>query len=113
MIVITQLSNNSYCLFTALAVRSDKGVDVASNIPPIEQAPGKRKQESDVTYSSSSDSSSDSESPEPKKAKKKLKFQPKKAKKMGKKLRGSLCSKVVLKLIQWSVSNWAVGKKLI
>ncbi|XP_056121916.1 coiled-coil domain-containing protein 106-like [Rhinichthys klamathensis goyatoka] len=75
----------------ALAVRSDKGVDVASNIPPIEQAPGKRKQVSDVTDSSSSDSSSDSEpdseSPEPKKAKKKSKIQPKKAKKMGKKLR--------------------------
>lgn len=91
MIVITPLSNNSYSLFTALAIRSDKGIDVASNIPPIEQAPGKRKQESDVTDSSSSDSSSDSEpdseSPVAKKAKK-LKFQPKKAKKMGKKLRG-------------------------
>lgn len=73
MIVITALSNNSYALFTALAVRSDKVVDVASNIPPIEQAPGKRKQESDVTDSSSSDSSMDSEpdseSPEAKKAK--------------------------------------------
>lgn len=65
---------------------------MSSNIPPIEQAPGKRKHESDITDSSSSDSSSDSEpdseSPEPKKAKKKLKFQPKKAKKMGKTLRG-------------------------
>lgn len=78
-------------IFTALAVRSDKGGDVASNIPPIRQAPGQRKQESDVTDSSSSDSLSDSEpdseSSGAKKAKKK-KSQPKKAKKMGKKLRG-------------------------
>ncbi|RXN12428.1 coiled-coil domain-containing protein 106-like [Labeo rohita] len=71
----------------ALAVRSDKGGDVASNIPPIRQAPGQRKQESDVTDSSSSDSEPDSESSGAKKAKKK-KSQPKKAKKMGKKLRG-------------------------
>ncbi|KAF5901448.1 coiled-coil domain-containing protein, partial [Clarias magur] len=77
-------------IFTALAVRSDKGGDVASNIPPMRQASGKRKQESSVTDSSSSDSSSDSESDSEssgtKKAKKK-KSQPKKAKKMGKKLR--------------------------
>ncbi|KAF5904903.1 coiled-coil domain-containing protein [Clarias magur] len=74
----------------ALAVRSDKGGDMASNIPPMRQASGKRKQESSVTDSSSSDSSSDSESDSEssgtKKAKKK-KSQPKKAKKMGKKLR--------------------------
>ncbi|XP_053363547.1 coiled-coil domain-containing protein 106-like [Clarias gariepinus] len=74
----------------ALAVRSDKGGDVASNIPPIRQAPGQRKLESNVTDSSSSNSSSDSEpdseSSGAKKAKKK-KSHPKKAKKMGKKLR--------------------------
>ncbi|XP_073702469.1 uncharacterized protein [Garra rufa] len=74
----------------ALAIRSDKGGDVASYIPPIRHLPGQRKQEPDVTDSSSSDSSSesepDSESSAAKKAKKR-KSQPKKAKITGKKPR--------------------------
>ncbi|XP_053343962.1 uncharacterized protein LOC128514229 [Clarias gariepinus] len=71
---------------TALAVRSDKGGDVASNIPPKRHAPGQRKQESNVIVLSSSDPEPDSESSGAKKAKKE-KSHPKKAKKMGKKLR--------------------------
>ncbi|RXN14689.1 coiled-coil domain-containing protein 106-like [Labeo rohita] len=98
----------------ALAVRSDKGGDVASNIPPIRQAPGQRKQESDVTDSSSSYSSSDSEpdseSSGAKKAKKK-KSQPKKAKKMGKKLRDMQISKAEKNIFQHYYQAGSVKQK--